>query len=162
MCVSVCVCVYMYVYMCTRARTRARTVCMSPHHPHAARPVTALPLRHALFKFEAKLYAMQRPRVLEAGVVRGHTPSGALAGRPVAGVAPPRAALAALSANSPRLAVRGAGAPTAKPAPPAGDFDQLFCGLASDLEELASGASGAGECAPPPSRRGRACAQPRD
>jgi len=155
----------MYVYMCTRARTRARTVCMSPispHHHHAARPVTALPLRHALFKFEAKLYAMQRPRVLEAGVVRGHTPSGALAGRPVAGVAPPRAALAALSANSPRLAVRGAGAPTAKPAPPAGDFDQLFCGLASDLEELASGASGAGECAPPPSRRGRACAQPRD
>ncbi len=103
---------------------------------------------------------MQRPRVLAAGQVRGHTPGGTLAGHPVAGVAPPRAALAALSANSPRLAGRGPAAPTAKPAP--GDFDQLFCGLASDLAELASGASGVGACAPPPSRRGRACAQPRD
>jgi len=141
-------------------------VTISPHHhPRSTAghgPAENDESSNTLVQIRSEIAPMQRPRVLEAGVVRGHTPSGALAGRPVAGVAPPRAALAALSANSPRLAVRGAGAPTAKPAPPAGDFDQLFCGLASDLEELASGASGAGECAPPPSRRGRACAQPRD
>ena len=82
-------------------------------------------------RVEAAVAPAGRPRVLSVRTP-GKSPAGA------SGV-PPRAALAALSANSPRLARSLPGERPAEPAASPGDFDQLFSGLASDLEELASG-----------------------
>lgn len=76
--------------------------------------------------------ASGRPRVL---AVR-HTPG--------KGVSRPRVALAAVSANSPRLVAR------AQHEQGSVDFDKLVSGLASALEELAAGAKGAGAYWKPP------------
>jgi hypothetical protein len=97
-------------------------------------PTAACPIRagrvYLNFKFVRHARAMAdasaRPRVL---AVR-HTPG--------KGVSTPRVALAAVSANSPRLVAR------AQPEQGSVDFDKLVSGLASALEELAAGAKGAG------------------
>ena len=78
--------------------------------------------------------ASGRPRVL---AVR-HTPG--------KGVSRPRVALAAVSANSPRLVARA----QHEQGSVDGAFDKLVSGLASALEELAAGAKGAGAYWKPP------------